>query len=49
MSFTAGGKEQELQADKVLIGIGFEANVEGLGWTRSASRSNAAVCKTDDR
>jgi dihydrolipoamide dehydrogenase len=34
VTFTAKGKEQELDADKVLVGIGFEANVEGLALDR---------------
>ena len=28
---TVKGKKQTIEADKVLVGIGFEANVEGLG------------------
>jgi dihydrolipoamide dehydrogenase len=31
VDFTAKGKEQQLDADKVLVGIGFEANVAALG------------------
>ncbi len=31
VEFTAKGKEQQLDADKVLVGIGFEANVAALG------------------
>jgi dihydrolipoamide dehydrogenase len=34
VAFTAKGKEQQADADKVLISIGFEANVEGLGLDR---------------
>ena len=34
VTLTAGGKEQQLEADKVLVSIGFEANVEALGLAR---------------
>lgn len=31
VTLTSKGKQQEIDADKVLVGIGFEANVEALG------------------
>ncbi|MBI2723756.1 MAG: dihydrolipoyl dehydrogenase [Chloroflexi bacterium] len=31
VTLTAAGKAQRLEADRVLVGIGFEANVDGLG------------------
>ncbi len=49
VGFTAGGKEQELQADKVLIGIGFEANVEGLSLDKIGVSLDHSYLKTDGR
>ena len=49
VAFTAGGKEQELQADKVLIGIGFEANVEGLGIEKVGASVERGYLQTDER
>jgi dihydrolipoamide dehydrogenase len=46
--FEAGGKEQELTADKVLIGIGFEANVESLGLDRAGVEMDRSWVKTAD-
>ena len=48
VTFTAKGKEQQLDADKVLIGIGFEANVEASASTRSASQVERGYVKVDD-
>jgi len=47
--FTAKGKEQELDADKVLIGIGFEANVEALALDRAGVEMDRSWVKTDAR
>ncbi len=49
VSFTAKGKEQELDADKVLIGIGFEASVEALGLEKIGAEVERGWVKTDDR
>jgi dihydrolipoamide dehydrogenase len=48
ITFTAKGKEQELDADKVLVGIGFEANVEGLRLEVSGVQVERGWVKTDD-
>ncbi|HEY8172418.1 MAG TPA: dihydrolipoyl dehydrogenase [Dehalococcoidia bacterium] len=48
VTFTAKGKETELDADKVLIGIGFEANVEGLRLDVAGVQLERAWVKTDD-
>jgi dihydrolipoamide dehydrogenase len=48
VTFTAKGKEQELDADTVLIGIGFEANVEGLGLDKAGVEVERGWVKTDD-
>ncbi|HEY7801441.1 MAG TPA: dihydrolipoyl dehydrogenase [Dehalococcoidia bacterium] len=45
--FTAKGKEQELDADRVLIGIGFEANVEALGLDKIGVELERGYVKTD--
>jgi dihydrolipoamide dehydrogenase len=49
VTFTAKGKEQELDADKALIGIGFEANVEALGLDRIGVAMERGWVKTDGR
>jgi dihydrolipoamide dehydrogenase len=49
ITFTAKGKEQELVADKVLVGIGFEANVESLGFDRIGLNTERGYLKTDER
>jgi dihydrolipoamide dehydrogenase len=49
VTFTAKGKEQELDADRVLVGIGFEANVEGLGLDKIKAQVEKNWVKTDDR
>jgi len=46
VSFTAKGKEQELDADKVLIGIGFEANVASLGLEKIGVEVERGYVKT---
>jgi len=46
--FTAKGKEQELDADKVLIGIGFEANVAALGLEKIGVRVERGYVKTGE-
>ena len=48
VTFTAGGKEQMLEAEKILIGIGFEANVEGLGLDKVGVEMDRGWVKTDD-
>jgi dihydrolipoamide dehydrogenase len=49
VAFKAKGKEQEIDADKVLVGIGFEANVEGLALDRIKARVERGWIVTDDR
>jgi dihydrolipoamide dehydrogenase len=49
VTFTAKGKEQEFDADKVLIGIGFEANVETLAINRIGVTMERGWVKTDGR
>ncbi|MBF6599244.1 MAG: dihydrolipoyl dehydrogenase [Dehalococcoidia bacterium] len=44
--FTAKGAEQELDADRVLIGIGFEANVEALALDRIGVQVERGYVKT---
>jgi len=44
---TAKGKEQELDADKVLIGIGFEANVDSLALDKIGVEMERGYVKTD--
>ena len=46
VALTANGKEQQLEADKVLIGIGFEANVEALGLDRIGVQMEKGYVKT---
>lgn len=48
VTFTAKGKEQQLDADKVLVGIGFEANIEGLGLDRLGGKTERGYLVTDD-
>lgn len=47
VKFTASGKEQELDADKVLIGIGFEANVEALALDKIGVQVERGYVRTD--
>ena len=44
---TVKGKEQSIEADKVLVGIGFEANVEGLGLDRIGVEVERGYVKVD--
>ena len=48
VTFKAKGKDQQLDADKVLIGIGFEANVEALGLDGIGVQVERGYVKTDD-
>jgi dihydrolipoamide dehydrogenase len=48
VTYTAKGKEQEIDADKVLIGIGFEANVEGLGLDKIGVKVEKGWVQTND-
>jgi dihydrolipoamide dehydrogenase len=48
VSFTAKGKEQQLEADRVLVGVGFEANVEGLALDKIGVQVERGWVKTDD-
>ncbi len=48
VTFTAKGKEQQLDADKMLIGIGFEANVEALALDKIGVEMDGHWVKTDD-
>ena len=49
LTFTSGGQERELIADKVLIGIGFEAAIEGLGLDAAGIAVDKHWVRTDDR
>lgn len=42
------GKPQQIEADRVLVGIGFEANVEGLGLKTIGVEVERGWVKTDD-
>jgi dihydrolipoamide dehydrogenase len=46
VTLTAGGKQQVLGADKVLIGIGFEANIEHLDLDRIGVQVERGYIKT---
>jgi dihydrolipoamide dehydrogenase len=46
VTLTAGGKEQQLEAEKVLVSIGFEANVESLGLERIGVQVERGYIKT---
>jgi dihydrolipoamide dehydrogenase len=45
--YKAKGAEQEIDADRVLVGIGFEANVEALGADRIGVQVERGYVKTD--
>ena len=49
VKFSAKGKEQELDADKVLVGIGFEANVDSLGLDKIGVEVERGYVKTDSQ
>lgn len=49
VTLVAGGKEQRLEADKVLIGIGFQANVGALGLDAAGVATERGWVKTDER
>ena len=46
VTLTAGGKEQQLEPEKVLVSIGFEANVESLGLERIGVQVERGYIKT---
>jgi dihydrolipoamide dehydrogenase len=46
VTLTAAGKEQQLDADKVLVSIGFEADVEALGLDRIGVQIEKGYVKT---
>lgn len=48
VTLVAGGKEQRLEADKVLIGIGFQANVGALGLDAAGVATERGWVKTDE-
>jgi dihydrolipoamide dehydrogenase len=48
VTYAAKGKEQQLEADKVLVGIGFEANVDGLGLDKIKAKVDKNWLQTDD-
>jgi dihydrolipoamide dehydrogenase len=48
VSYTAGDKRQELQAERVLIGVGFGANTEGLGLDEVGVEMDRGWVKVDD-
>jgi dihydrolipoamide dehydrogenase len=49
VTLTSTGKEQRLEADKALIGIGFEANVGSLGLDVAGVAMERGWIKTDER
>lgn len=49
VAFSAAAKPQELHADKVLIGIGFEANIGGLGLDRIGVQMERGYVVVDDQ
>ncbi|MBI5284305.1 MAG: dihydrolipoyl dehydrogenase [Chloroflexi bacterium] len=49
VKFTSKGKEQELDVDKVLIGIGFQGAVEGLALDKAGVQVERGWVKTDTR
>jgi dihydrolipoamide dehydrogenase len=49
VSLKVNGKDQELDADKVLIGIGFEANVEALSLDNAGVKMERGWVRVDDR
>jgi dihydrolipoamide dehydrogenase len=49
VSFSAGGTEHELTVDRVLVGIGFEAAVEGLGLEAAGVAVDKHWVRTDER
>jgi dihydrolipoamide dehydrogenase len=49
VTLTSTGKEQRLEADKALIGIGFEANVSSLGLDVAGVAMERGWIKTDER
>ena len=49
VKFTSKGKDQELESDKVLIGIGFEGAVEGLALDKAGVQVERGWVKTDRR
>lgn len=44
---SGGGKSQELEADKVLLGIGFQANTDGLGLSELGVKLERGFVKVD--
>jgi dihydrolipoamide dehydrogenase len=46
--FSAGGKEEALQADKVLMGVGFQPNTEDLGLDAAGVETDRGWIKVDD-
>jgi dihydrolipoamide dehydrogenase len=49
VALTAKGKEQRIEAEKVLVAIGFEANVAGLGLDRIGVQVERGYVKVDDQ
>jgi dihydrolipoamide dehydrogenase len=49
VSFSAKGEEQELSAEKVLIGVGFEANVEALGIEKVGAHVERGYLQVDQQ
>ena len=45
--YSAKGNEQEIEADRVLVGVGFEANIASLGLERVGVQSERGWVKTD--
>jgi dihydrolipoamide dehydrogenase len=48
VAFSATGKDQQLEADLVLVGIGFEANVEALGLEAIGVQVERGYVQTDE-
>lgn len=49
VAFSTKGQEQQVEADKVLIGIGFEANVETLALDKIGVQVDNSYVKVDDQ
>lgn len=45
----AGGQQQDLRADRVLIGIGFTGNTEGIGLEQAGVETERGFIKVDSR
>lgn len=48
VTYSANGKEQQVEADRVLVGIGFEANIEALAIEKLGATVERGYLQTDD-